>query len=76
MSSSSSAKPRLIVSSATAAANERQRSEPWIADTLIVKDQGFAAGSILSMTCALYIPPSSTLPSIANTHSIPPFGAE
>ena len=40
------------------------------------KDQGFAAGSIFSITCALYMPPSSTLPSIANTHSIPPFGAE
>ena len=40
------------------------------------KDQGLLDGSIFSITCALYMPPSSTLPSIANTHSIPPFGAE
>ena len=32
--------------------------------------------SIFSITSVLYKSPSSTLPSMANTQSIPPFGAE
>ena len=36
----------------------------------------YCFGSIFSMTWVLYKSPSSTLPSMANTQSIPPFGAE
>ena len=37
---------------------------------------GYCFISIFSMTSVLYKSPSSTLPSMANTQSIPPFGAE